>query len=214
MTVYRGQRTPERKMGKAMWGARQLFRRPAPVAGTSGFPWIRIGQASTDVPDSQWFPVPFRYLVYDPGLVTQGEEFDWASTDSGDAGTKRWQLTSKKEAFYLFDLQVSWSITGTGASTTPSGVGLRMTSDVNELSRLYEQADWFDSANNDIEIEYGSGVMRLSGVIFAGSGRVWKPQVIQTTGDTRTIGGDYFYLVRLMLSEDGDWISALDSHSF
>jgi hypothetical protein len=181
---------------------------PIPLT-LSGFPWIRIGQYSRDASDSLWTKVPFRFLNYDPALVTEDVDFSWTQSSDG-LGHNIWKVSTRKKGFYFYDLQVSWDLAGGSLTNDAATVGLRMTSEAaNELSRLYSSADWFDGglfvSGSQGEVEV-SGVQRLSGIVYIGSSnREWIPQIIQTTGDTRTVGGDYLYIVRLMEDDGSSW---------
>lgn len=164
----------------------------------ASFPWIRLKLNSRSVANLTWKMVPFRYLEYDPALVTSGVDYSWTEISDGEAH-KLWQVTTKKEGIYLYDCQIRVEQPGTTA-TDDGYVQLRMTDGVNELDHLYAAADWFRQttfpSGSGGEIE-AHGVVRISGVIWLQANRVWKPQMQHNVGGTRAIEGSYFYLVRL-----------------
>src|SRR5262249_1814624 len=136
--------TPERWSAGLEYGTHQLFRRPAPPAALTPFPWVRLKLYSRSVANLTWKYVPFRYLDYDPALVTQGVEYDWSQVSDG-LTHNIWKVKSKLEGWYFYDLQVRVEEPSTSA-TDDGDVYIRMTDDTNELDHIRASADWFRDA--------------------------------------------------------------------
>jgi hypothetical protein len=202
--------SPQRVDSSLAWGERQLRRRPAPVCSAGGDPWVFIDSGATTAPDNTWMPVPFEQICYDPGLVTQGDIFDWESTDVGDPGNDRWEVRCVLEGWYYEELITYWQNLGTDGSNDfgyavhqerpfVSGVAAVL------YPELRASADW---PKNDITSDFemlDNPYLRSSSRVWLPGDNKWKPQAKQTTGVDRDLSGIKFLLVYLGASDSSDW---------
>lgn len=182
-------------------------RDPIPLTLTATFPWVRIGQMSRTCTNAVQTRLPFRFLEYDSTITNVSvTDFSWTEQNMGLAHNV-WEVSTRREGFYFFDLQVTTAIGGTIANDAGK-ITIGLTTDAaNELSELSDARMVFDSGTFTSG-EQGDGALRVrfSGVVYiASTNRTWKPWVTQETGGNLDVGSEYLYIVKLQETDGTAW---------
>lgn len=182
---------------------------PIPCLGPS--PWVALHNGATTVASGTWKPVPLGSLAYDPDLVTPGDIFSWASTDVGDTGNPRWELTTHRTGWYSFELVTAWD-----QVTTAGGINhgyavqqLRFTPGLNSPffeNTFLSSADWLDNVYAPSGFEMlDNPTLMTARKIYVASGRAWQPRARQVTGATRGLSGVMFLVEYLGADDSATW---------
>lgn len=191
---------------------------PIPGQQVGQFPWIALSDGATTAPDDTIMPIPFSTITYDPSLVTQGEIFDWAITDSGDVGIDRFVIESQPLGWYQYLLVTAWDqvttpggeehglaqqrITWNPALNSPFGDNdHRWSADWNDPSLA---PNFFEMIDNPYLRGYGKVFIGPAGG-GGGNPREWILRAIQRTGASRGLTGVLFLLEYLGLDDSTGW---------
>jgi len=214
--------TPGRTDRALGFSSDQLFRRPAPRTRGVCSEWIALQNGGTTIPTDTNFPVPFAELVYDPGVTTVGSSpatFDWDITDTGDPGNDRFELITRPEAWYEYNLRTGWDQVATNG-TEPFAF-FRHSLDIKNISLTtsyytnYASADWLrddvdgGTSNNPGEQIGNQGFLNLSDVVYLAGNRIWKIEALQTTGVDRGLSGIELHVRMLCPTDSSEWVTEL-----
>lgn len=202
------------------FGQNQLFRRPSPSLPSAVNPWISLSDGATIAPASGAFmPIPLTILSFNPNLVTQGDIFDWTTTDTGDPGNFRFVLTTIPEGWYAYELVTVWDqvttpgVNDLGAATQRIVWNPGLNSPFNDNDHRYS-ADWLSNTYLEGNFEMlDNPWLRGNSKVFIGpaggggaqSPREWLLTAKQTTGSDRGLSGVWFYVEYLGADDSAEW---------
>lgn len=214
MTVRIQEPTPERDISGVESRTRQLARRPSPVRrGGSIWPQVILALGSTDADDNVWMPVPLWYYWKrnDPDDLY----FEIEQTDEGDTGNDYWRIrlgANGQNGRYMMSCMVSWNQVGTAPFVGYEHLEVNFWNDAENLviSSFPNDNAWSgeQSAYQIVDCLFDAGAFWSAG---NDGGVVCKPRARQTSGVTRTLGGEFLKLTWYddMGDPDDDWVSGV-----
>jgi hypothetical protein len=184
---------------------------PIPLGPSGlGIPDLILSGGSTTIADNTTKPVPFPDVSY-PNRTLIGSHYDLNTTDTGDIGNTRYEVTSLRQGWYAADLLTQWDQTATGGTnefgyamqritwTVVSGFGFSPT-------EYRDAADWMDADVHPLfEFVNNSYLRTWISPHYVPANRVWQMTAIQRTGISRGLSGIYMKFWFLGADTLTDW---------